>query len=279
MRKKLWKVLLFLFVFLCCYPVVFTCVGSFMGNGELSDLLAPMFGKKEGFVKWNLLPMEPTLRSWIELLLDTPEFFVTFWNSVKITAGILLGQLLFAVPAAWGFAKHQFPFCKSLFVLYVILMMMPFQVLMLSNYLVLDKLHLLDTLWALILPGIFSTFPVFIMYNSFRDIPNEVIEAGRIDGATEFGIFFKIGIPLGKSGIFSAMVLSFLECWNLIEQPLTFLKDKTLFPMSVFLPAIEVNHAGTAFAVSVIALIPAMIIFLLGQDYLEKGISYMSRKE
>lgn len=212
MRKKLWKVLLFLFVFLCCYPVVFTCVGSFMGNGELSDLLAPMFGKKEGFVKWNLLPTEPTFRSWIEVLLDTPEFFVTFWNSVKITAGILLGQLLFAVPAAWGFAKHQFPFRKSLFFLYVILMMMPFQVLMLSNYLVLDKLHLLDTLWALILPGMFSTFPVFIMYNSFRDIPNEVIEAGRIDGAAEFDIFLKIGIPLGKSGIFSAMVLSFLEC-------------------------------------------------------------------
>lgn len=75
MRKKLWKVLLFLFVFLCCYPVVFTCVGSFMGNGELSDLLVPMFGKKEGFVKWNLLPIEPTFRSWIEVLLDTPEFF------------------------------------------------------------------------------------------------------------------------------------------------------------------------------------------------------------
>lgn len=75
------------------------------------------------------------------------------------------------------------------------------------------------------------------------------------------------------------MVLSFLECWNLIEQPLTFLKDKTLFPMSIFLPAIEADHAGTAFVASVLSLIPAMIILLLGQEYLEKGISYMSRKE
>lgn len=279
MKALLWKGILFLLVFLCCYPVVYVCVGSFMGNTELTDLLASILGEANGYATWHLFPTEPTLRSWIEVLLDTPEFFVTFWNSVKITVGILLGQLLFAVPAAWGFAKYQFSFRKCLFLLYVILMMMPFQVLMLSNYLVLDRLQLLDTLWALILPGMFSTFPVFIMYNSFRDIPNEVIEAGRIDGATEFGIFIKIGIPLGKSGVFSALVLSFLECWNLIEQPLTFLKDKTLWPMSIFLPVIEANNAGIAFVVSVLSLIPAMLIFFLGQEYLEKGISYMSMKE
>lgn len=279
MKGVLWKGILFILVFFCCYPVVFVCIGSFMSNSELADLLVPILGESNGYAMWHLLPKEPTLRSWIEMLLDTPEFFVTFWNSVKITVGIILGQLIFAVPAAWGFAKYQFPFHRSIFMLYIILMMMPFQVLMLPNYLVLDKLHLLDTLWALILPGMFSTFPVFIMYNSFKEIQNEVIEAGRIDGATELGIFFRIGIPLGKSGIFSAMVLSFLECWNLIEQPLTFLKDKTLWPMSIFLPVMQMDSAGTSFVVSVISLLPAMIIFFLGQEYLEKGISYMNIKE
>lgn len=279
MKRVFWKGMLFVFVFFCCYPIVFVCVGSLMSHTELADLLAPILGESKGYAVWHLLPTEPTLRSWIQVLLDTPEFFVTFWNSVKITVGILLGQLVFAVPAAWGLAKYQFPFRRSIFMLYIVLMMMPFQVLMLPNYLVLDKLQLLDTIWALILPAMFSTFPVFIMYNSFRDIPNEVIEAGRIDGATEWSIFFRIGIPLGKSGIFSAMVLSFLECWNLIEQPLTFLKDKTLWPMSIFLPEIQADNAGISFVVSVISLFPAMIIFLLGQEYLEKGISYMNMKE
>lgn len=150
---------------------------------------------------------------------------------------------------------------------------------MLSEYLVLDKIGFLDTLWSLILPGIFSTFPVFILYHSFRGIPDEVLEAGRIDGASEWKLFLKIGLPLGRSGIFSMIVLSFLEYWNLVEQPMTFLKDKTLWPMSIFLPLIEPENAGIAFVASVISLIPALLIFLGGQEYLEKGISYMNMKE
>ena len=150
---------------------------------------------------------------------------------------------------------------------------------MLSEYLVLDKLNLLNTLWALILPGIFSTFPVFILYNSFRGIPNEILEAGRIDGASEWQLFLEIGLPLGKSGIFSVIVLSFLEYWNLVEQPMTFLKDKVRWPMSIFLPSIEPENAGITFVASVISLIPALLVFLSGQEYLEKGISYMGMKE
>lgn len=279
MKGIWWKGILLILVFICCYPILFVCVGSWMNHTELVKLLAPILGETGGYATWRFLPAEPTLRSWIEMLLDTPEFFVTFWNSVKTVVGILFGQILFAIPGAWGFAKYNFRFRKSLFLLYVILMMLPFQVLMLSNYLILDKLHLLDTLWALILPGAFSTFPVFIMYHSFKEIPDETIEAARLDGANELDIFLRIGIPLGKSGIFSAMVLSFLESWNLIEQPLTFLKDKTLWPMSIFLSEMDAENAGIVFVTSVIALIPAIIVFFLGQEYLEKGISYMKIKE
>lgn len=279
MKKIIWKCVLSLLGFICCYPIVFVCVGSLMGKTELFTNLAPVLSAGNGYVDWSLLPKEPTFRSWVEVLLDTPGFFVTFWNSVKIVIGVLLGQLFVAVSGAWGFAKYKFPFRSALFFLYTVLMMMPFQVLMLSEYLVLNKLNLLDTLWALILPGIFSTFPVFILYNSFQGIPDEVLEAGRIDGASEWQLFLKIGLPLGKSGIFSVIVLSFLEYWNLVEQPMTFLKDKSLWPMSIFLPAIEPENAGIAFVASVISLIPAMLIFLGGQEYLEKGISYMRMKE
>lgn len=250
-----------------------------MGTEELTENLSAVLSGGNGYVSWSLLPMTPTLHSYIEVLLDSPEFFVMFWNSIKIAVGILLGQCLISIPAAWGFARFKFRFHKVLFFLYIILMMMPFQVTMLSNYLVMNELKLMDTLWAIILPGIFSTFPVFIMFNFFRGIPETLLEAARIDGAGELLIFLKIGIPLGQSGIISAIVLGFLEYWNLIEQPMTFLKDKTLWPLSLFLPNIGTDQLQMAFAASVITLIPSVLVFAAGHDYLEQGIASIGIKE
>ena len=202
-----------------------------------------------------------------------------FWNSIKMVLLILAGQLLVSVPAAWAFAVYKFPFRKILFTLYIVLMLMPFQVTMLSSYLVLDRLHMLDTQGAVILPAIFSTFPVFLIYRGFRGVHPGLLEAGRMDGAGELRLFVMIGLPLGSSGILSAFVLGFLEYWNMIEQPLTFLKNKALWPLSLYLPEIGLNQAGFAFAASVVTLIPALFIFLLGQDYLEQGIAMSGLKE
>ena len=156
---------------------------------------------------------------------------------------------------------------------------MPFQVTMLSSYLVLDSFKLLDTHWSIILPAIFSTFSVFIMYRFFCNIPEAIIESARIDGASELKIFFKIGIPLGMPGIMSAVILQFLELWNLIEQPLTFLKDKSLWPLSIYLPNITLENADIAFTASAVTLIAAIIVFFAGQSYLEQGIAASAVKE
>lgn len=270
---------LILLAAVCCYPVIFLVTGAIMGNGELTEHLGPVMKGSEGFVSWRLIPLFPTLQNCVELLLDSPGFFVMFWNSVKLTAGILAGQLFIGTLAAWGFAKFEFPFCRGLYTLYIILMMMPFQVRMLSDYLVLDKLHLLDCHAGIILPAVFSTFPVFIMYRFFRSIPDAIIESAKLDGAGSLQIFIHIGVPIGAGGIVSALVLSFLEYWNLIEQPLTFLKDKSLWPLSLFLPNIGLEKAGLAFASSVVTLVPAVFVFLLGQDYLEQGIAAAAVKE
>ena len=163
--------------------------------------------------------------------------------------------------------------------LYIVMMMMPFQVTMLSEYLVLDAFRLLDTSASVILPGIFSTFSVFIMFRFFRGIPESVLEAARMDGAGEWMLFLRLGIPLGASGIISAMVLSFLECWSMIEQPMTFLTTKSLWPLSLFLPAIHDGNAGLSLCASLAALLPAVFVFLLGQDYLEQGIASSAVKE
>lgn len=250
-----------------------------MGNEEIMEAIGPVMQDQRGHASWKLLPQFPTMKNLVELLLDSPEFFQMFWNSVKITGGILAGQLVFGTPAAWGLARYSFRGKKAIYLLYIAMMMMPFQVTMLSEYLVLDRMHLLDTSASIILPGIFSTFSVFIMYRFFCGIPESVLEAARIDGAGELQIFFRIGIPLGAAGIISALVLSFLECWNMIEQPMTFLATKSLWPLSLFLPKVDAGNAGVSLCASLVALLPAAFVFLAGQDYLEQGIASSAVKE
>jgi multiple sugar transport system permease protein len=280
MKKKIVFTILVAIAIFMCFPVIFLLAGSFMSVDELNTYLAPILAEKgKGYVSWGLLPSYPTIRAYVELLFDTPEFFVMFWNSVKIVFSSVLGQLVFGIPAAWGFARYKFPFKKLLFTIYIVVMLMPFQVTMLSSYLVLDKLHLLNTHGSLILPAIFSTFSVFIMYRFFCNIPESIIESARIDGANEIIVFAKIGIPLGMPGIMSAIVLQFLEYWNLIEQPLTFLKDKALWPLSIYLPNITLENADIAFTASAVTLIAAIIVFFAGQSYLEQGIAASAVKE
>ena len=158
-------------------------------------------------------------------------------------------------------------------------MLLPFQVTMLSSYLVLNQLNLVNTHWAVILPAACSTYPVFLIYRGFSSIPGALLQAARIDGAGEWRIFWKIGLPLASNGILSAVVLGFLEYWSLIEQPLAFLEDQSLWPLSLYLPEIRLDQAGYSFAASVITLIPPAFVFLIGQDYLEKGIAASGLKE
>ena len=277
-RAALYVFLTVLGIFFCT-PVLFLLTGSVTSRYELGQYLAPLSDAAKGFVYWKWMPDYPAFSHYENVLLFTPQFYVVFWNSVKITAFILAGQLLVAVPAAWAFAIYPFPRRRLLFTVYLVLMLMPFQVTMLSSYLVLNGLHLMNTHGAVILPAVFSAFPVFLIYRSFCGIPKELLEAARVDGAGEWQIFWRMGIPLASGGILSSAVLGFLECWNLIEQPLAFLKDQSHWPLSLYLPEISLDQAGYAFVASVITLIPALFVFLLGRDYLERGIAASALKE
>lgn len=260
-------------------PILFLLTGSMMGTEELGEYLSPVLSGQEGYATWRLLPLYPTLRNVVELLMDSPEFFHMFWNTMKLTLGILLGQVVFAVPGAWGLARYSFFGKRFIYQLYILLMMMPFQVMMLSEYLVLDGMGLNNTLWAVILPGVFSTFSVFLMYRFFSEIPEHIIEAARVDGAGEWQLFLFVGAPLGKTGIVSALLLQFLECFSMIEQPIAFLKDKTLYPLSLYLPEIGLGQTGFALCASLFALLPTLFLFMAGSDYLEQGIAASAVKE
>jgi len=257
----------------------FMLMGSLMSYEELTAAIGPALGVAEGSASWPLLPSWPTLQPIAELLLDSPQFFVMFWNTFKMVIPSVLGQLVIGAPAAWVLSRFRFRGRRALTTLYITLMLMPFQVTMVPNYLVMDRLGLMDTLWAVILPFAFSAFPVFIMIRGFDAVPRELLEAGAIDGAGHFRIFVSIGLPLGMPGILAALVLGFLECWSAVEQPMTFIKSQSLWPLTLYLPQIVADKLGLAMAASLMMLIPTVLVFLFGQKYLELGIQSAGLKE
>lgn len=278
-KKIAAEAVLFAAVLILVFPVLLLAAGSFLGKEELMESYGSVLYSTDGTLTWKLIPMYPTLSAYVRLLLDSPDFFVMFWNSCIQVFSILAGQLLTGLPAAWAFARFSFPGRKILFSLYMLLMILPFQVTMVSSYTVLSAFRLLDTHLSIILPGIFAAFPVFLLTKFFEGIPNSLLEAAKVDGAGEMKAFFYIGLPVGMPGIFSCVILNFLEYWNAIEAPMTFLKTRSMFPGSLYLSSITADNAGISFAASMVIMAPSVLLFVWGQSYLEKGIAASGLKE
>ena len=278
-RKFLCLLLLFIAALPVWWCLWFIICGALMPLDELKAAIGPAMSGGEGFATWSFLPNWPTLQPLVELLLDTPQFFVMFWNTVKLVIPSVLGQLFIGAPAAWAMSRFKFRGQKLLMTVYIVLMLMPFQVTMVPNYMVISRLNLMDTLWAVVLPFAFSAFPVFIMSKGFDAVPDALLEAASIDGAGPVRTFISIGLPVGLPGILSALVLGFLESWSAIEQPMTFLQDSAQWPLSLYLPRIAQEKFGLAMAASLLMLTPTALIFLFGQKYLELGIQASGIKE
>ena len=193
-------------------------------------------------------------------------------NACKLAFPQVAGQLVVAAPAAWAFSKLEFPGRRVLYGAYLVLMVLPFQITMVPNYLVLDRLGLMDTPWAVILPGVFSAFPVFIIKKGFDAVPQSLLEAAALDGAGPLRCFVSVGLPLGLPAVLSAAILGFIEAWNAIEQPMLFLKDKANWPLSLYLSNITAGDLGLAMVASLMMLAPPLLLFLTGRKYLEQGI-------
>lgn len=203
-----------------------------------------------------------------------PDYLIKFWNSLLLAGAIAAGQCALSSLAGYGFSKFEFPFREAVYFAVIVLMLMPYQVTLVPNYLVSDWLNLLDTNWAIWLPGIFSPFAVFLLTKFMRRIPESVLEAAQIDGAGEWQIYRKICLPLCKGAICSAAILVFIDYWNMVEQPLILMSDPEQHPLSVFLSKINAGEIGLAFAVATIYMVPSLLIFLYGEEYLVDGITY-----
>ncbi len=270
----------FAFVFLT--PIVLTITNSFMSASEIAANYGTVFatdangGKVYIAERVNLkfIPDMVSFSQYSTVLLKSPEYLLKFWNSVILVGPIVVFQLIVASLASFGFARYRGRLREIIFFLYIILMLMPYQVTLVPNYLVSNWLHILDTNWAIWLPGIFSPFAVFLLTKFMRRIPDSVIEAAQIDGAGEWQIYRKICMPLCKGAVCSAAILVFIDYWNMVEQPLILLTDSEMHPLSVFLSKINQGEIGLAFAVATIYMVPSLLIFLYGEEYLVDGITY-----
>ncbi len=263
-------------------PTVLTIANSFMSASEINANYGVIFAKTEdgakAFIsdKINLkfIPDMVSFSQYYTVLFKSPDYLLKFWNSVILVVPIVVFQLAVAALAAYAFARLKGRLKEIIFFVYVVVMLMPYQVTLVPNYLVSDWLGILNTRWAIILPGIFTPFAVFLLSKIMRRIPSSLIEAARLDGAGELQIFIYICMPLCRSALFSVAMLIFIDYWNMVEQPLILLNDTSMYPLSVFLSQINTGEIGLAFAVATIYMIPTLLMFLYGEDYLVEGIAY-----
>jgi multiple sugar transport system permease protein len=259
-------------------PIVITFTNSLMSDQELATNYGPIgqmnkavAGKANPFVNLKLLPDQVTLKQYGKVLVSSPRYLTMFWNSVFLVVPIIIGQALVAALAAYAFSKLQFRGRESLFLVYVLTMLMPFQVTLVPNYLMADKLGLLNSRYAIILPGIFAAFGVFMLRQFMLGIPYAYIEAAKIDGAGHLRIFYKIIIPMIKPGLAALVILLFVDYWNMVEQPLIFLDDPFKQPLSVYLSNLTAEK-GIAFAASMLYMAPMVLLFLYAETYFIKGV-------
>lgn len=253
----------------------FMVAGSFQSEAEVLQNYGGIYtgnGKGE-YARLDLIPDELSLMQYYKVLLASPEFLFRFFNSILISGLILAGVLVAGILGGYGFAKFCFPFRNALLFLFILFMMMPYQVTLVPNFIMLNSLGWIDSRLSLIVPNIFTPFGVFLIVQFIKKIPDETMEAARLEGAGEIRVLTRVVIPQAVPGIVSLTILNLIDTWSMIEQPLVFLKDEKKYPLSLALSLINQSDIGIAFVCGVIFLVPLILVFLIGKDYLTDGLS------
>ncbi|MGG3453971.1 carbohydrate ABC transporter permease [Paenibacillus rhizolycopersici] len=267
------------FALLMSVPLLLTFTNSLMTETEIGmnyGLIGQMtdvsVGGNTHFVNLKLLPDWLSFGQYREVLIMNSKFLRMFWNSVGMVVPIIAGQTGVASLAAYAFAKLRFRGRDKLFLVYLLTMLMPFQVTLVPNYLVASTLGLMNKEAAIILPGIFGAFGVFMLRQFMAHIPGAYAEAAKIDGAGEWTVYRHIVIPLAKPGLAALAVLLFVDYWNMIEQPLLFLQDSFKQPLSLYLARIASEERGVGFAASVLYMTPMLLLFFYAESYFIQGV-------
>ena len=258
---------LFVLIALSCLfmlPLIITVSDSLKQFGEIYE--SPRV--------W--IPKPPQWGNYIQVFRMLP-FHRFILNTVIITAFALSGRVMTGCLVGYSFARIHWPFREFLFVVLLCTIMLPPQVTMIPVFILFNKIGWVNTWLPLIVPAYFGggVFNVFLMRQFFKTIPVDLEDAARIDGCSRVRIFFQIMVPLAKPAIATICVLGFIGCWNDFQNPLIYLSDYKLYPISLgiqMFKGAESMMLNYVMAASMIAVVPVLIIFFSAQQYFVKGI-------
>ncbi len=252
-------------------PVVLTVACSFLSPQEVQRVFAPLLGEGSTAAV-GALPQGFSLMGYYEVFFATPDYLAKFWVSLLLSVGAILGQMVISCMGGFAFAFYDFPGKKLLYGLLCLFMLIPLQVTLLPNYILLDQLGTLNTYWALLLPLAFAPLGTFLLTQIFRSVPADILHAARLDGAGTLQVLARVLLPCGKSGVSTLIILTLIESWNMVEQPLIYLRDVGSYPLSVFLASRYMENLPFQFVCSVLSLLPLALCFLyFGGDVLRSA--------
>lgn len=224
-------------------------------------------------IQW--IPANPQYQNYMKIWTKIP-FGRFFFNTAKLTVIITTIQLFTSSFAAYGFSKCEFKGRDVLFFCYVATIAIPWQVYMLPQYTLMNRLGLIDTHLSIILLQSFTAFGVFLIRQFYLSIPNDLLEAGRIDGLSEYGNYFRVVLPLSKPALSTLIIFSFVTVWNDFMGPMIYFNsdsNKTIqLGIRMFISQYSADY-GLIMAASVVSLIPVFVIFIAFQKYFVEGVA------
>ena len=279
-RFRIVCALLFVMALVMLWPMVQTFLYSF---SSISDMKAYMKTRNNFddsvWMDSRLSPRMFSLSQYYQILITDNTVLRLFVNSVMYTVMILLGQAIIIPAMAFALSKFRFPGRDGLFFVIILLMLLPFQVTMVPNVLTLRAMGLLNTIWAVVLPMWFTPFYIFLVRQFMVSLPGELIEAASIDGAGTFRTYVNIVLPVCRPILGAAAALSFADCWNLVEQPLTYLTERAdIQPLSVMFNQLANENTGFEFAGAALYILPALFVYLFFQEDILSGIQLTELK-
>lgn len=225
-------------------------------------------------IKW--IPAQFIWDHHVKVWTGANSFGHYYLNSLKVALISTVGAVLLSALAAYGFARIEFKGRNAMFMIYLSMMMVPPQVLFVPKFIMFDWVGIYNTHWALILPGVFTIFGVFMMRQFFLSVPHEISEAAFIDGAGHFRIFSRIILPMAKPSLATLAIIDFSWHWNDYENALVFLIDQDLYTVPLglqnFILENTVDYNGMM-AAATAGIIPMILVFLIGQKYIIQGVA------
>ena len=224
-------------------------------------------------IQW--IPTDPQWSNYREIWQKVP-LVTGFLNSTKLTIIVTILQILTSSFAAYAFAKLEFKGRNTVFMLYVMTISIPWQVYMVPQYIMMTRFHLMDSHLGLILMHTFTATGVFLMRQFYMGIPTELLEAARIDGLNEYGIYARIMLPLSKAAIATLCITSFTFEWNDFMGPLIYLSSANKKTLQIMLRMFNTQYSSNyalIMAAATVALIPVLVLFAFLQQYFVEGVA------